>query len=237
VEGEVKDILYDLASRFQEKGDLVGAKNVYRALFAADINFRDVKEKFELLAGSTSDPMVFEKTAIINDLSESARRRYILEDELGRLLGQVGRPDPPDDRPGDREQQQGQAPLPDHLQDPSRAGRRPLRLWAGSTVVHRRPSRERGVAPPSLYAADHRSVAPTRARGSPSLEEPPLDTTLADADPHGAQAARAPALVGRAGSVPVHADVDLAALEHDAQPGSSGRWRAHAITTAPWSWT
>lgn len=84
IDGELKEILYDLAQHYESKNDLVGAKQVYKQLFAADINFRNVKAKFELLAGSTSDPMVFEKTTIINSLSEKAKRRYELLEELGR---------------------------------------------------------------------------------------------------------------------------------------------------------
>ena len=84
IDDELKEILYELAQHFEAKNDLVGAKQVYKQLFAADINFRNVKAKFEMLAGSTSDPMVFEKTTILNSLSEKAKRRYELLEELGR---------------------------------------------------------------------------------------------------------------------------------------------------------
>ncbi|MFH0795135.1 MAG: tetratricopeptide repeat protein, partial [bacterium] len=84
VDDEVKELLYRLAQEYEQKGDLVGAKTVYKQLFAADINYRNVRAKFEMLAGSTSDPMVFEKTAIINELSDAAKHRYELLDELGR---------------------------------------------------------------------------------------------------------------------------------------------------------
>ena len=84
VDEEMKEILYDLGQRYENKNDLVGAKQVYRIIFAADINYRNVRKKFELLAGSTSDPIVFEKTTILNDLSEKAKRRYELLEELGR---------------------------------------------------------------------------------------------------------------------------------------------------------
>ncbi len=84
VDNELKDLLYDLASRYEAKNDLVGAKTVYRQLFAADIDYKNVREKLEALAGSTSDPIVFEKTTILNSLSEEAKRRYELLDELGR---------------------------------------------------------------------------------------------------------------------------------------------------------
>ncbi|HPB32182.1 MAG TPA: protein kinase, partial [Candidatus Sumerlaeota bacterium] len=84
IDDELKEILYDLALRYEAKNDLVGAKHVYRQLFAADINFKNVRERFEMLAGSTSDPIVFEKTTIINSLSDKAKRRYELLEELGR---------------------------------------------------------------------------------------------------------------------------------------------------------
>jgi len=84
IDDDLKEILYDLAQRYEAKNDLVGAKQVYKQLFAADINYRNVKTKFEMLAGSTSDPMVFEKTTILNSLSDKAKRRYELLEELGR---------------------------------------------------------------------------------------------------------------------------------------------------------
>ncbi|CAN5213153.1 hypothetical protein BH09SUM1_BH09SUM1_08170 [soil metagenome] len=84
VDAETKDLLYDLALRYEAKKDLVGAKTVYRQLFAADIDYKDVKTRFEMLSGSTSDPMAFEKTSIVQQMSEEAARRYELLDELGR---------------------------------------------------------------------------------------------------------------------------------------------------------
>ena len=84
VDDETKELLYDLAQRYEAKRDLVGAKTVYRQLFAADINYKDVQSRFEMLSGSTSDPMAFEKTSIVQQMSEEAARRYELLDELGR---------------------------------------------------------------------------------------------------------------------------------------------------------
>ena len=84
VDAETKELLYDLAQRYETKKDLVGAKTVYRQLFAADIDYKDVKTRFEMLSGSTSDPMAFEKTSIVQQMSEEAARRYELLDELGR---------------------------------------------------------------------------------------------------------------------------------------------------------
>lgn len=84
VDEETKELLYELAQRYEQKKDLVGAKTVYRQLFAADIGYKDVKTRFEMLSGSTSDPMSFEKTNIVQQMSEAAARRYELLDELGR---------------------------------------------------------------------------------------------------------------------------------------------------------
>ncbi len=84
VDEETKELLYELAQRYEQKRDLVGAKTVYRQLFAADINYRDVRQRFEMLSGSTSDPAAFEKTSIVQQMSEEAQRRYELLDELGR---------------------------------------------------------------------------------------------------------------------------------------------------------
>jgi tetratricopeptide (TPR) repeat protein/outer membrane protein assembly factor BamB len=84
IDHELKDLLYDLATRYEGKNDLVGAKTVYKQLFAADIDYKDVRQKLDALAGSTSDPITFERTTILNSLSEEAKRRYELLDELGR---------------------------------------------------------------------------------------------------------------------------------------------------------
>lgn len=84
IDEEVKDLLYTLAQKYEAKGDLVGAKQVYRLLFSADMNYRDVKLKFELLAGATSDPLATERSTLISQLGEQARNRYELIEELGR---------------------------------------------------------------------------------------------------------------------------------------------------------
>lgn len=84
VDDELKDILYDLGLKYEAKNDLVGAKNVYEMLFAADINYKNVKSKFEMLAGTTSDPKALQTTAIIMGLSEEAKQRYQFLDEIGR---------------------------------------------------------------------------------------------------------------------------------------------------------
>jgi tetratricopeptide (TPR) repeat protein len=84
VDDEVKELLYTLAQRYEAKGDFVGAKQVYRVLFAADMNYRDVKHKFELLAGATSDPVALDRSTLVTQLSERAQSRYELIEELGR---------------------------------------------------------------------------------------------------------------------------------------------------------
>ncbi|MCX7624725.1 MAG: tetratricopeptide repeat protein [Candidatus Sumerlaeaceae bacterium] len=84
IDDEVKELLYSLAQRYEAKGDYVGAKQVYRVLFAADMNYRDVKQRFELLAGATSNPMELDRSTLITQLSDRARSRYELVEELGR---------------------------------------------------------------------------------------------------------------------------------------------------------
>ncbi|MBX7245530.1 MAG: protein kinase, partial [Candidatus Sumerlaeaceae bacterium] len=84
IDDEMKEILYDLGQRYQAKNDVVGAKQVYRILFAADINYKDVKQRFEAVAGHTSDPISLEGSALLTQLGEKAQRRYELLEELGR---------------------------------------------------------------------------------------------------------------------------------------------------------
>jgi tetratricopeptide (TPR) repeat protein len=84
VDEEMKAILYDLAHRYEAKNDVVGAKQVYRILYAADVNYRDVKKKFDQLVGSTSDPLTLDRSALLTQLGEKAQRRYELLEELGR---------------------------------------------------------------------------------------------------------------------------------------------------------
>jgi tetratricopeptide (TPR) repeat protein len=84
IDEEMKEILYDLAQRYEAKNDVVGAKQVYRELYRADINYKNVKQKFDMLAGNTSDPLALERSSLMTQLSEKARRRYELVEELGR---------------------------------------------------------------------------------------------------------------------------------------------------------
>ena len=84
VEAEVKDLLYELGQRYEAVNDLNGAREVYKTLFAADIDYRDVKGKLETLTAEFGDAMATERTAILRSLSAEAQARYELVAELGR---------------------------------------------------------------------------------------------------------------------------------------------------------
>ncbi|MDX1971217.1 MAG: protein kinase [Candidatus Sumerlaeia bacterium] len=92
VDDEVKDLMYDLAKRFESRQDITNAKHVYRQLFAADINYKDVKVRFEALSnpdssissGFNQDLDSYERTSVMQQMSEDAKRRYELLEELGR---------------------------------------------------------------------------------------------------------------------------------------------------------
>jgi tetratricopeptide (TPR) repeat protein len=84
MEDDVKELLYDLGQRYEAVGDVQGAREVYKIIFAADITFRDVKGKLETLSEDQPDAMAAERTAIIQSLSEDASKRYDLLEELGR---------------------------------------------------------------------------------------------------------------------------------------------------------
>jgi serine/threonine-protein kinase len=84
MEEDVKELLYDLGQRYEAVHDVHGAREVYKIIFASDITFRDVKGKLETLAEAGGENMGAERTAIMNSLSEEAKRRYELVQELGR---------------------------------------------------------------------------------------------------------------------------------------------------------
>ena len=84
IDDEAKELLYDLATRYEKKMDLVGAKTVFRQLFAADIDYKDVRARVESLAAHTSDPLTFDKALVSQQLSVAAQRRYELLEEIGR---------------------------------------------------------------------------------------------------------------------------------------------------------
>ncbi|MCL5269152.1 MAG: protein kinase [bacterium] len=85
LEHDVKEQLYELGQRYEAVQDIQGAREVYKLIFASDITFRDVKGKLETLAeAGQAGAFNVERTAIINSLSEEAKRRYELVQELGR---------------------------------------------------------------------------------------------------------------------------------------------------------
>ncbi len=84
MDDEVKKILYELGQRYEAVNDVKGARGVYQAIFAVDIGYLDVKGKLESLEGRNAEVMAAERTAIIAGLSEQAKARYELIEELGR---------------------------------------------------------------------------------------------------------------------------------------------------------
>ncbi len=84
MDDEVKEILYELGQRYEAVNDIRGAREVYKAIFAVDITYQDVKGKLESLESRQQDVMTAERTAIINALSDQAKARYELIEELGR---------------------------------------------------------------------------------------------------------------------------------------------------------
>jgi serine/threonine-protein kinase len=84
VEDDVKGLLYDLGQRYEAVHDVQGAQEAYKQIYRYDITFKDVKGKLEQLAGAGDTGMSAERTAIINSLSEEAKQRYELVQELGR---------------------------------------------------------------------------------------------------------------------------------------------------------
>jgi len=83
MDDEVKEILYELGQRYEAVNDIKGAREVYKNLFAVDISYQDVKGKLEVLEANPHDA-VAERTAIISTLSDQAKARYELIEELGR---------------------------------------------------------------------------------------------------------------------------------------------------------
>lgn len=84
MEDDVKELLYDLGERYEAVDDVPGAVEVYKAIFASDISFRDVKGKIETLTTRGDASGQAERTAILNSLSQEAQQRYQLIEELGR---------------------------------------------------------------------------------------------------------------------------------------------------------
>jgi Flp pilus assembly protein TadD/predicted Ser/Thr protein kinase len=85
VDEDLKETLYRLGQMYEQRGDPGGARAAYRILFAADAGFRDVQKRFETLSGDGSgDRTALDRTMIISQLSEKAKHRYKLLEEIGR---------------------------------------------------------------------------------------------------------------------------------------------------------
>jgi tetratricopeptide (TPR) repeat protein len=85
MEGDVKDLMYDLGQRYEAVNDIQGAREVYKLIFASDITYKDVKGKLESLSEmADAGGGNAERTAILNSLSDEAKQRYELVQELGR---------------------------------------------------------------------------------------------------------------------------------------------------------
>ncbi len=84
IDDEIKGLLYELGQRYEAVHDIQGAREVYKQIFAADITYKDVKGKLERLVDTGVIASNAERTAILNSLSEEAKARYELMQELGR---------------------------------------------------------------------------------------------------------------------------------------------------------
>lgn len=85
IEDDVKELLYELGQRYEAVHDNAGALEVYKLLFASDIDYKDVKGKLETLSRQPAgDSLAAERTAIMTSLSEEASNRYEMIEELGR---------------------------------------------------------------------------------------------------------------------------------------------------------
>ena len=83
MEEDLKELLYELGQRYEAVHDIQGARETYKVIFASDITYKDVKGKLESLA-EAGDRVQAERTNILASLSEAAKRRYELVQELGR---------------------------------------------------------------------------------------------------------------------------------------------------------
>ncbi|MBN1516846.1 protein kinase [Candidatus Sumerlaeota bacterium] len=83
---ELKELLYEMGTRYEKRKDVVGAKSAYRLIFASDINYRDVRDKFEKLSGSSSHGPIdmFETSSMLDEMGEDAQKRYEMIEEVGR---------------------------------------------------------------------------------------------------------------------------------------------------------
>jgi tetratricopeptide (TPR) repeat protein len=84
VDDEVKGLLYRVGLAYEASGDPRGARQAYKSIYAVDIGYQDVKQRMDALQKAGNDPNAPERTAIVNALSEEAKTRYDLIQELGR---------------------------------------------------------------------------------------------------------------------------------------------------------
>ena len=83
---ELKALLYEIGLRYEKRNDMVGAKTAYRVIFAADIHYKDVRDRFETLSGSSSGTNIdmFRSKTMLGELDDKAQERYELIEEVGR---------------------------------------------------------------------------------------------------------------------------------------------------------
>lgn len=83
-EDQTKQLLYELGKRYESSSDFSGAREVYKVIVGVDIGYKDAQKKLDRLLHAATDPDSPERTAILNTLSEAAKSRYDLIQELGR---------------------------------------------------------------------------------------------------------------------------------------------------------
>ena len=172
MEDDLKELLYELGQRYEAVHDIMGARETYKVIFASDITYKDVKGKLETLA-EAGDHLNAERTNIINSLSEEAKRRYELVQELGPRGN------------GHRLQSQGQrvgrvrgAQDPARQHDQKRRGGAPLQNRGAQRPPpgpppHRAHPRHRRGSRPQIYFHGIRQGRRPQAEDPPDQESPP----------------------------------------------------------------
>ena len=86
MDDDVKETVYQLGRLYEQRGEGGSARAAYRLIFAVDAGFRDVQQRFEALAGEQVGEVTMsrERTTILSQLSEKAKQRYKLLEEIGR---------------------------------------------------------------------------------------------------------------------------------------------------------
>ncbi|MCX8035845.1 MAG: protein kinase, partial [Candidatus Sumerlaeia bacterium] len=88
MDDDLKETVYQLGQMYEQRGDIAGARNAYRLIYASDAGFRDVQQRYETLSGegvgAADRAAGIERTLILNQLSEKAKQRYKLLEEVGR---------------------------------------------------------------------------------------------------------------------------------------------------------